>query len=55
MKNSEDLNKYRRILNMQKNRKCNLPFFHEIFLKIAKEIEKLSKNCDFQRVFMKKW
>ena len=36
MKNLEDLNKCHPILNMQINRKYNLPFFHEKSLKIEK-------------------
>ncbi len=43
MKNLEDLNKCHPILNMQKNRKYNLPFFHEKSLKIAKKIKIVKK------------
>ena len=47
MKNSEDLNKCHRILDLQKNQKYLLPFFHEKSLKIPifHFLLQFSKKC----------
>ena len=50
MKNLEDLNKCHPILNMQKNRKYNLPFFHEKSLKIAKKNKNRQKMVIFKKI-----
>ena len=44
MKNLESVDKFHAILNMQKNTKYNLPFFHEKSLKIPVFSKKNLKN-----------
>ena len=48
MKNSEDLNKCRVSLKMQKNQKCNLPLFHEKSWKSVKKLKNYEKTAIFK-------